>query len=319
VTDKISTLGEFGLIDAVVARFPQGPNVLVGPGDDAAVIGFADGRAVATTDFMIESTHFRRAWSPPYDVGRKAAARNLSDVAAMGGRASALLVSLAAPSDLDVAWVLALAEGLRDESDLVGASIVGGDMSAAQVIVVAVTALGELDGRSPVTRAGAQPGDVVAVCGRLGWAAAGLAVLSRGFRSPLAVVDAHRRPEPPYDAGPEASMLGAHAMIDVSDGLLADLGHVARASRVDIDLDPSAFEVAQPVRDVGAAIGVDPLSFVLTGGDDNALAACFRPDGALPARWRVVGRVTAPAQPDTASVTVGGAPYEGSAGWTHFR
>jgi thiamine-monophosphate kinase len=316
VTDKISTLGEFGLIDAVVARYRQGPNVLVGPGDDAAVITFFDGRGVATTDFMIEGTHFRRSWSPPYDVGRKAAARNLSDVAAMGGRTTALLVSLAAPPELEVAWVLGLADGLRDESDLVGASVVGGDMSAAQVIVVAVTALGELDGRAPITRAEAQPADVVAVCGRLGWAAAGLAVLSRGFRSPLAVVEAHRRPEPPYDAGPEAALLGAHAMIDVSDGLLADLGHIAQASGVDIDVDPTAFEVAQPLKDVGAAIGVDPLSFVLTGGDDNALAACFSPAVHLPSRWRVIGRVAASAEPG--SVTVGGAPYEAPTGYTHF-
>jgi thiamine-monophosphate kinase len=318
VTNKISALGEFGLIDAVVRRYAQGANVLLGPGDDAAVVAFADGRAVATTDSMIEGTHFRRSWSSAYDVGRKAAARNLSDVAAMGGRGTALLVSFAGPPELEVPWVLALAEGLRDEADLVGASVVGGDMSATQFIVVAVTALGELDGRAPITRAGAQRGDIVAVCGRLGWAAAGLAVLGRGFRSPRAVVDAHRRPEPPYDAGPEAAKLGAHAMVDVSDGLLADLGHIAQASGVHIDLNPAAFEVEQPLKDVAAAIGADPLSFILTGGDDNALAACFPPDVKLSPRWRVVGRVAAAAEPGEGLVTVGGTPYEAPPGYTHF-
>jgi thiamine-monophosphate kinase len=318
VTNKISALGEFGLIDAVVGRYVQGPNVLVGPGDDAAVVAFTDGRAVATTDFMIEGTHFRRSWSSAYDVGRKAAARNLSDVAAMGGRGTALLVSFAAPPDLEVDWVLALAEGLRDEADVVGASVVGGDMSGTQLIVVAVTALGELDGRAPISRAGAQPGDVVAICGRLGWAAAGLAVLGRGFRSPRVVVDAHRRPEPPYDAGPEAALLGVHAMVDVSDGLIADLGHIARASAVHIDVDPAAFAIDQALKDVGAAIGVDPLSFVLTGGDDNALAGCFPPDVDLPARWRMLGQVAAAEAAGEAAVTVGGAAYEAAPGYTHF-
>ena len=204
MSDAISAVGEFGLIEAVTARYPQGPAVLLGPGDDAAVIACPDGRVVATTDFMIEGRHFRRAWSEPYDVGRKAAARNLADVAAMGGRATALLVALAAPAELDMAWALALADGLRDECQLVGASVVGGDTSSADGIVVAVTALGDLEGRAPVTRSAAQVGDVVAVCGRLGWAAAGLAVLGRGFRSPRVVVEAHRRPQPPYDACPEA-------------------------------------------------------------------------------------------------------------------
>jgi thiamine-monophosphate kinase len=178
--------------------------------------------------------------------------------------------------------------------------------------------LGELDGRTPISRAGAQPGDIVAVCGRLGWAAAGVAVLGRGFRSPRVVVDAHRRPEPPYDAGPEAALLGVHAMVDVSDGLLADLGHIARASTVHIDVDPAAFAIDQPLKDVGAAIGVNPLSFILTGGDDNALAGCFSPDVDLPARWRIVGRVAAVEEPVQPVVTVGGAPYEAAPGYTHF-
>ena len=151
-----------------------------------------------------------------------------------------------------------------------------------------MTALGDLQGRSPVTLAGARPGDVVAVAGRLGWAAAGFAVLGRGFRSPVQVVAAHRRPEPPYDAGPRAADLGATAMTDVSDGLIADLGHIAAASGVRIDLKAELVDVPTKLREVGAALNVDPLVWVLTGGDDYALAMTF-PNGHRPAR-RVAGR-----------------------------
>jgi thiamine-monophosphate kinase len=177
-----------------------------------------------------------------------------------------------------------------------------------------VTALGDLQGRAPVLRSGAHPGDVVAVCGRLGWAAAGLAVLSRGFRSPRVLVDAHRRPDVDYAAGVEASELGATAMVDVSDGLLADLGHVALASGVAVDVDLGALDVAAPLRDVAGALGADPFRWVLTGGDDHALAACFPDTVGLPGRWRVVGRVA-----EGEGVTVAGGPYEGAAGHDHFR
>ena len=181
--------------------------------------------------------------------------------------------------------------------------------------MIAVTALGDLDGDAPLTRSGAMPGDVVAVCGRLGWAEAGHAVLARGFRSPRAVVSAHQRPAPPYDAGAEAAALGAHTLIDVSDGLIQDLGHVAVASRVTIDLDSSRFEPDQPLLDVGAALGIDPLVFVLAGGEDHALAACFPSSTALPERWRPVGMVVA----GDGEVTVDGAAYDAPGGWDHFR
>ncbi|GAA2760432.1 thiamine-monophosphate kinase [Actinopolymorpha rutila] len=325
----VAELGEFGLIAAMSARLPTGPDVLLGPGDDAAVISAPDSRVVATTDMLVEGRHFRRDWSPAYDVGRKAAAQNLADVAAMGAVPTALLVSFGAPPDLPAQWALEFTEGLRDETAEAGASVAGGDVVASGPIVVSITALGTLRGRPAVTRSGARPGDVVAVCGRLGWSAAGLTVLGRGFRSPRVVVEAHRRPEPPYDAGPEAAELGASALIDVSDGLLADLGHVARASGVRIDVDTGTLDVADPLRAVAAAINADPLRFVLTGGEDHALAATFGPDVELPERWRVVGRVLAakehgqtggePHAGAEPAVTVDGEEYEGPAGHDHFR
>ena len=158
------------------------------------------------------------------------------------------------------------------------------------------------------------PGDVVAVAGRLGWAGAGLAVLTRGFRSPGTVVNAHRVPEPPYAAGPAAAKAGATSMIDVSDGLLADLGHIARVSGVLVDLRSEALEVPARLVDVGSALGVDPLHWLLTGGEDHALVATFPPGTALPEGWREIG-VAAAGEP---VVLVDGRTYEGDQGWDHF-
>jgi thiamine-monophosphate kinase len=314
MSDKLADLGEFGLISAITARLPQSGGVLVGPGDDAAVLVAPDGRMVATTDLLVENRHFRRDWSSAVDVGHKAAAQNLADVAAMGAVPTALLVGLGAPPQLPADWALGLADGLREECEPLRVSVVGGDVVQSDLIVVSVTALGDLQGRQPVTRAGARPADVVAVCGRLGWAEAGFRVLSRGFRSPRVLVEAHRRPTVPYDAGPEAADLGATAMVDVSDGLLADLGHVATASDVCIDVDPGAFELPDPIRDAAAALGAEPLDWILTGGEDNALAGTFPADVTLPDRWRPVGRVS-PGE----GVTVGGEAFEGAAGHAHFR
>jgi thiamine-monophosphate kinase len=311
----IADLGERAMVEAIIGRVETVPSVLLGPGDDAAVLASPDGRVVATTDVLVEDRHFRRSWSSAYDIGRKAAAQNLADVVAMGASPTALLVGLAVPGHTLVSWVLELADGLRDEAALVDAAVVGGDLTGSATVMISVVALGDLGGAAPISRGGAVAGDVVAVCGRLGWAEAGRAVLSRGFRSPRAVVNAHQRPEPPYDAGPEARELGAHALIDVSDGLIQDVGHIARASGVSIDLDASALIVDQPLRDVGAALGSDPITFVLTGGEDHALVAAFPADVELPSRWRVIGHVL-----DAESgVTVNGAPYFGPTGWDHFR
>jgi thiamine-monophosphate kinase len=297
---------------------PAGRHTLLGPGDDAAVVAVPDGRVVATTDLLVEGRHFRRDWSTPYDVGRKAAAQNLADVAAMGAVATSILVGLATPADVPAFWAERFADGLRDECDLVGAAVVGGDVVRSDVLLIAVTALGDLEGRTPVTRAGARVGDVVAFVGRLGWAAAGLAVLTKGFRSPRLVVDAYRRPEPPYEAGPDAAKAGATSMIDVSDGLVADLGHVASASGAHIDLHSSAFDVPAVLSEVGSAFGVDPLAWVLGGGEDHALAATFRTAEDVPLNWRIIGHVRQTEGADAGHVTVDGNPYP-AGGFDHFR
>ena len=308
----VSDLGEFGLIREFAGRFEQGPRTFVGPGDDAAVIRAPKGHVVVSTDLLVEGRHFRRDWASAADVGRRAAAQNLSDINAMGGTATALTVALAVPGDLPAQWVLDLADGIAAEAAEVGASIVGGDLSGGSEIVVSVTVLGECE-VAPVLRSGARPGDVLALAGRQGWAAAGLAVLGRGFRSPRALVEAHQRPEPPYRAGPAAAKAGATAMIDVSDGLVADVGHLATHSGVAIDVWSAAFPLDEPLRAVGAALGVDPMRFVLAGGEDHPLAATFPAGADLPEGFRQIGVVAA-----GEGVTVDGEAYEHEAGWTHF-
>jgi thiamine-monophosphate kinase len=319
VTKTLGSTGEFGFIEGVTRGLPQGEDVLVGPGDDAAVVVAPDGRMVITVDLLIEGRHFRQDWSTGYDVGRKAAAQNLSDIAAMGARPTSMVVGLGAPADLPLDWATELSNGLVDESEPLGVSIVGGDTVQSDKIVVSVTAFGTLDGRAPVLRSGARPGDEIAVVGRLGWAEAGYAVLARGFRSPRSVVDAHRRPQPPYAEGPRAAIAGASSMCDVSDGLLADVGHLAVASGVVIDIRSQALVVPEPLLAVAAATGRDALSFVLTGGDDNALVGTFEPAD-VPEGWTVIGSVAEGNEDRPAgTVTVDGAPYQGDAGHAHFR
>lgn len=308
----LADVGEFVLIEALSQLFEQGEQVLVGPGDDAAVLRVRTGHVMVSTDLMVEGRHFRREWAAADDVGHRAAAANLSDINAMGGRAHSLTIGLAVPPTLPAQWVLDFARGFAEECALVGASVVGGDLTAADQVVVAVTVIGACT-QAPVLRSGAGPGDVLALCGRQGWAAGGVAVLGRGFRSPRVLVEASRRPEPPYDAGPEAAEAGATAMIDISDGLLAEAGHLADASGVAIDVRRDAFAVPEPLVAVGAALGADPLGFILGGGDDHALLATFPADAALPAGWTVVGSVT-----DGSGVTVDGAAYDGPTGWRHF-
>jgi thiamine-monophosphate kinase len=324
---------------------PAGPLTSVGIGDDAAVVAAPSGTVVAAVDLLLEGRHFRRDWSSAYDIGVKAAARSLADIAAMGAVNTALLVALAVPGALPASWPLELADGLAAEATRAGAGIVGGDTARADSVLLSVTALGDLAGRRPVLRSGARPGDVIAVAGPLGHSAAGLALLSAGVAvdaAPEAVaglIAAHRRPAPPYEAGPEAATLGATAMIDVSDGLLADLGHVADASAVTLDLDGSSLVTGGPLSEAAAFLGrensnskrsgsyrTDPgstpasiaLEWMLTGGEDHSLIATFPASTHLPSRWRVIGKVRA-ADSIGAGVTVDGAPHAGQGGWQHFR
>lgn len=315
----VGELSEGRILRRILERLGES-NALVGPGDDAAVIAAADGRVVATVDTLVHGPDFRLAWSSAFDLGYKAAAVNLADVAAMGATPTALLVALAMPDATRLSFVTGIADGLRAACrDLApGCRVEGGDLTVSDTLTIAVTALGALAGRAPVLRSGAAAGDVVAVAGELGRAARGLRILFERFTDaagrPIAVdeslLDPHEladlsaqlRPSPPVWLGPEAADAGATAMMDVSDGLMLDASRMAEASVVTLSLESSA-------------LGSDPAS-ALTGGEDHALLATFPGGAVLPHGFRRIGAVVARGD---AGVLVDGRAHTGRAGWDPYR
>lgn len=310
---SLRQLGEFPMIDRLVAGRRQPAGVTVGPGDDAAVVGTPDGRVVVTTDMLVEGRHFRLDWSTPQDVGRKAIAQNAADIESMGARVSAFVVAFGAPPHTAASRAQALADGMWQEAGGLGAGIVGGDLVASPQWVVSVTALGDLGGRPPVLRSGARAGSVVALAGELGRSAAGYMLWYKGIDRFDEIRQRHLVPHPPYGQGVAAAEAGAQAMTDVSDGLLADLGHIAEMSGVTIDLAVDALQPdVEAVSAAATAAGVEPLPLVLSGGEDHALVACF--PGVAPPGWRVIGTVIA----GTPEVRVDGQTWAGPAGWQSF-
>lgn len=289
----------------------HGPRVLVGPGDDTALLQVDSGSVLITTDAMVLERDWRDDWSPPVAVGRKCVAQNAADIAAMGGGTTGLVVTLAAGAETTLAWVADLAVGIGQEAARAGATVLGGDLSSAPVGVrmVSVTAVGELAGRGPVLRSGARPGDVLAVSGRLGRSAAGLLLLQqeRAETAPE-LVAYHRIPVVDYGDGPSAAAAGATAMLDVSDGLLLDAGRIAAASEVRIDIDSDC--LATDVADL-EVVGDAARQCVLTGGEEHVLLATF-PPGAVPAQWNPIGRISL-----GDGVRVDGQDTQGG-GWDHF-
>jgi thiamine-monophosphate kinase len=314
----LSELSEGEVLARIFPRLPQADTELLGPGDDAAVLSAADGRFVVTCDMMIQGPDFRLAWSTPHDLGWKAAATNLSDVAAMGARPTALVVAIAAPPSTPISVILGIADGLRDGCEALapGCGVVGGDLSASEALTLSITAFGDLEGRAPVLRSGARVGDVVAHAGRLGDAGIGLGLLfrfgvdldgvpSRAHADALKTrhsryLDAQLAPVPPIHLGPLAADAGATAMLDVSDGLAIDAGRLARASAVGIDFD-------------SAALG-DKRELALGGGEDHGLLATFPPEATLPVGFRRLGIVTA----EAGAVLVDGEPHT-QGGWDPYR
>lgn len=314
----LAELRESEVLARIFPRLPAASAQLLGPGDDAAVVTAADGRFVVTTDMMIHGPDFRLAWSTPNDLGWKAAATNLSDVAAMGARPTALVVAIAAPPTTPVSVIEGIADGLRQccEALAPGCGVVGGDLSASDTLTIAVTAFGDLEGRAPVLRSGARVGDVVAIAGSLGDAGRGLALLfADGVddsgepdaaradalkRTHPELLDAQLRPRSPIALGAAAAVAGASAMLDVSDGLAIDAGRIARASNVGINFDSKA-------------LGEYPDA-ALHGGEDHGLLAMFPAGTRLPDGFRKLGVVT-----DAAGVVlVDGAPHVQD-GWDPYR
>lgn len=329
--------GEFELIGRLAPFLASsGEDLLVGHGDDAAVLE-VEGRSVCVTvDVLVEDVHFRADLSSFQDVGWKAVAVNCSDVAAMGGRPAVAVVGLCRPPGMPVDDVERLYAGMHEACETWGLRLAGGDTVRAEALAVSVTVIGEVDG-SGITRDGARPGDAVLVVGPLGAAAAALALDRAGLLDPevpgdAALLAAHRRPRALVAAGSVLAAEGASALIDCSDGLGADLGHVCRASGVAVRLDETRLPVAPGVAEAALRAGVDVVELACGGGEDFALlatvpvaraeavaAAAGAADGVDAA---VVGEVVAPVAgtPDVLLRRSGGGSLDlARHGHDHFR
>ena len=294
----IETLGENESLRRTISRLGTSASALVGPGDDAAVVAAPDGRFVVTTDTMVEGHDFRLDWSNAYDLGYKAVATNVADVAAMGAVPTSLVVSLICPKTTEISWLESFADGLRDGCQTLApaASVVGGDLASGTQLVISVAAHGDLQGRDPVLRSGAKPGDVLAVGGTLGRAACGLALLLSGNQDAINSYDEwvgwQLRPQPPIALGAVAAEAGATSMLDISDGLAKDAARIARASNVTIQIDSRQLQGFEAILEGAAqAIDADPRAWVLGGGEDHSLLTTFAADATLPRGFKAIGRV----------------------------
>jgi thiamine-monophosphate kinase len=320
--ETVAQVGENEALKRTIARLNPSEHALVGPGDDSAVISAPDGRYTVTTDTLIEGHDFKLDWSTGYDLGWKAVASNLADVAAMGAVPTALVVALSVPGTTPVSWLEHFADGLKAACLALapGCGVVGGDLAASDQVMISIAAHGSLEGREPVLRSGAQVGDIVAVAGTLGRAAAGLALLDRGNRDAISaydeLVNVQRRPNPPIKAGQAASEAGATSMLDLSDGLARDAARIAKASSVTIQIDSMQLQGFEAVLEEAArAIDANPSDWVIGGGEDHSLLATFPADATLPRAFKPIG-VVLPAGP--APVMLGAQPLP-ERGWDSSR
>lgn len=301
-TETIASLGENLSLKRIIERLRKPADdaspVLVGPGDDAAVLAAPDGRFCVTTDTMVEGHDFRLEWSSAFDLGWKAVATNVSDVAAMGAVPTSLVIAIGVPGTTEVHWLERLVDGANAACEALAPTcfVVGGDLAASSNIFIAVTAFGDLQGREPVLRSGAKVGDVVAVGGTLGRAACGLALLQSGNADAINTwddwVNTQRRPEPPVELGVLAATAGATSMLDVSDGLAKDAARIAKASAVSLALSRQALQGYEAVLEGAASwIDADAFAWVLGGGEDHSLLATFAADATLPRGFKRIGEV----------------------------
>lgn len=320
-------LGEFGLIERFRALLGTPPEGEVWIGDDAAILRAPGGTILFTADLLVEGVHFDLAWTGPEDLGWKALAVNASDVAAMGGTPRRALVSLGVRPGLDVGFLEGMYRGMRECCDRFGMAVAGGDLSRAGELVVSVALLGNPAGRRVIERRGAQVGDAVCVTGTLGAAAAGLAVLRAGREPRADLAAAHRRPVPRVREAEVLRRFLPSAMVDVSDGFGADLGHLCAASGVGATIDAGRL----PLIDLAGAGPeldpvLDPLALAVSGGEDYELCFTIAPERAEAAavaveqatgtRVQAVGEITAEGlvlrqDGDERALPAGG--------WDHFR
>jgi thiamine-monophosphate kinase len=292
--------GEFALIDRMARQSPViHPDLVAGIGDDAAVIGgsFPDGDyLLVTTDMLVETTHFRRDWATPEQVGIKSVACNVSDIAAMGGTPTFMFVSLALAADTEVAWVETFYKGMAEACRRYGVVLAGGDTTHGEVATISITLLGRVSPGNLRLRSHARPGELLCVTGALGGSAAGLAMLAAGLDPPQYLKEKHLAPVCRLDVSPVIAPV-ARAMIDISDGLAAEVNHICDNSATGAEIVVADIPIHPSVRDAARLTGHDPLDFALSGGEDFELLFSISPENkhllekkGIPVT--VVGRVT---------------------------
>jgi len=313
---SLKDLGEFGFIDRLRPLFPA-PDGVTGIGDDCAVLPQCSGRdTLVSTDMLIEGTHFLRDDIPPYRLGWKSAAVNISDIAAMGGRPTATFLSVALPPDLKAGWMDAFLQGYADVSRRFGAALLGGDTTASpDRICINVAVLGECPSGTARLRGDARPGDRICVTGTLGDSAGGLkAILEKLERNAdvQALIDRHYLPVPRVPEGLRlAATPGVHAMMDISDGIGSDLGHILDASGTGAVIDTASLPLSDALRRVCARHGWDPTALAIGGGEDYELLFTCTPEAekALDVPHTVIGGITEGKS----------RPFASGAGFDHFK
>ena len=289
---KLSVIGEVGLVERIRRFLPRPSDALLGIGDDCAALRPREGRdLLLTTDLLVEGVDFTMQTITPFRLGRKTMGVNISDIAAMGGLPRAALVVLTLPPETEIEFVDQLYRGLQDEAKRFGVELIGGDLSASPTLVIGVTLVGEVEPGRAVTRSGAKPGERIWVTGQLGASSAGLLALGAGFRlrdddqveAPSDVstelteavrraLDRHLCPVPRVREGRALAEAGfASAMIDLSDGLASDLGHLCRESGVSARIREDQVPVDPTASAVARYLGKDPMALALQGGEDFEL------------------------------------------------
>ncbi|MDU1051501.1 MAG: thiamine-phosphate kinase [Varibaculum cambriense] len=355
VEDAVPTqiTAEDRLIADFTSNLHSHSRVLVGSGDDCAVLTHPDSRSVISTDVLVEGVHFRRDWMSLEQIGRRAAAQNAADIAAMGASAHSAVAAVTTPKNMGKTEINALAAGLATGLESYGYSLVGGDLSSGPCLQVAVTVIGDLEGRPPLLRCNARSGDLIYFAGNLGKSAAGLALLER-FQSPQEAIAAptlptelralaiealscYQVPQVPADLASKLADAGAHALMDVSDGLSRDGAKIAAASGVVLNLSRSHLEAyAQRLAGLADFLGANSWDWVFGGGEDHGLLCSASAGFAVPG-FTAIGEVL-PAKADKYAdnrtggrentdqdlanslnpyLLVDGSPYD-QQGWDHF-
>ena len=309
-------MNEFDVIRSLSEKLPSPPpEIVVAVGDDCAVLRLGEVLWVAAADMLIEGRHFKE-WASPEDVGYKAVAVNVSDVAAMGGVPRFVLASGGA---MEAETTLRCMEGVLRACEDFGVYPLGGDTTGADLLTVDVSILGQL-AHAPVLRSGARPGDLLAVTGELGASVAGLLALENGDTGQERLVKKHLRPEPRVGSGRAAARLGAHAMIDLSDGPASDVRHLCELSRAGCRIDLGLLPIASDTREYLRSSGRDPEIVAATGGEDYELliAASEEVVEALVAESETPATVIGEITEEEVLFVRDGEPVENLSGWDHF-